>query len=131
MDDTRRIISKQILVDTANAIRAKKGTSSSITPSDFANEIDSIVVTSTSTAAISTKASFNVFTSNLSTKTWTGLRSFNGSEIWTDGENIYYSYQTKHYVLDKATSTWSKKTWYGLSSFAGSNIWTDGENIYY
>ena len=42
MDDTKRIISKQILVDTANAIRTKKGTSSSITPSDFADEIASI-----------------------------------------------------------------------------------------
>lgn len=42
MDDTKRIISKQILVDTADAIRNKKGTSNTITPSDFADEIASI-----------------------------------------------------------------------------------------
>lgn len=42
MDDTKRIISKQILVDTANAIRAKKGTSETMSPSNFANEIASI-----------------------------------------------------------------------------------------
>ena len=25
-------------------------------------------------------------------KTWTGLKSFSGSYVWTDGENIYHSY---------------------------------------
>ena len=50
---------------------------------------------------------------------------------WTDGENIYNSCQTDHYVLNKETSTWEPKTWNGLASFYGSNVWTDGENIYY
>ena len=63
-------------------------------------------------------------------KTWTGLTSFYGSGIWTDGENIYYSNGTTQYVLNKSTSTWSAKTWSGLTSFYGYNIWTDGTNIY-
>ena len=26
------------------------------------------------------------------TKTWSGLTNFSGSHVWSDGENIYYSY---------------------------------------
>ena len=63
-------------------------------------------------------------------KTWKGLTSLNGTNVWTDGENIYYSNNTTQYVLDKETSTWTVKTWNGLSSFVGIDIWTDGENIY-
>ena len=64
-------------------------------------------------------------------KTWTGLTEFNGEYVWTDGENIYYSYGTTKYVLDKLTSTWSVKSWTGLTSIYGNYIWTDGDNIYY
>jgi len=64
-------------------------------------------------------------------KTWNGLSSFNGNNIWTDGEHIYYSYGSNRYILDEPTGTWSVKTWNGLSSFSGDNIWSDGENIYY
>ena len=63
--------------------------------------------------------------------TWTGLTSFYGSYVWTDGTNIYYSSGSTQYVLDKSTSTWSAKTWMGLTSFNGNYIWTDGDNIYY
>ncbi len=63
-------------------------------------------------------------------KTWTGLTNFHGSNVWTDGTNIYYSSSSNQYVLDKTTSAWSTKTWTGLTSFDGSNIWTDGNNIY-
>ena len=65
------------------------------------------------------------------TKTWSGLTNFSGSHVWSDGENIYYSYDEEQYQLDKATSTWTTKTWSGLTSFKGRNIWSDGENIYY
>ena len=64
-------------------------------------------------------------------KTWTGLTSFNGSAIWTDGNNIYYSYGSNHYILDKSTSIWSTKTWSGLTNLVGGNFWTEGDNIYY
>ena len=64
-------------------------------------------------------------------KTWSGATSIHGDYIWTDGENIYYSFGTKHYVLDKTTSIWNTKTWTGLTGFYGDSIWTDGDNIYY
>ena len=66
-----------------------------------------------------------------SLKTWYGLTSFDGRYTWTDGDNIYYSYSSNHYVLDKSTSTWTTKSWTGLTSFVGEHIWTDGDNIYY
>ena len=64
-------------------------------------------------------------------KTWSGLTRFWGSSIWTDGDNIYYSSGSSHYVLNKATSTWSRKTWSGLTNFTVVGIWTDGDNIYH
>ena len=64
-------------------------------------------------------------------KTWSGYMDFNGGNVWTDGENIYCSYNENQYVLDKKTSTWSAKTWSGLTSFNGFFIWNDGKNIYY
>ena len=73
---------------------------------------------------------YNEFNS-WSEKTWNGLTNFNGSHIWTDGENIYYSNGSNHYVLDKSTSTWSTKSWTGLTSFYGNNVWTNDENVYY
>ena len=57
-------------------------------------------------------------------KTWTGLTSFNGDNIWTDGVDYYYSYvnASSSYVLDISTSTWSTMTWNGnLASFSGYN----------
>ena len=64
---------------------------------------------------------------------WTNLTFFYGAFIWTDGDNIYYSYESNHYVLDKSTSTWVSKTWNGIkiSKLTGDNVWTDGDNIYY
>ena len=59
---------------------------------------------------------------------WPPMDGFN---IWTDGENVYYSDGVDQCILDKATSTWSPKTWSGLTTFSGINIWTDGNNIYY
>lgn len=65
-----------------------------------------------------------------SAKTWSGLTEPSTSRIWTDGENIYHSYQAQQYVLDRDTSTWVEKTW-NVENLAGNCIWTDGENIYY
>ena len=64
-------------------------------------------------------------------KTWNGLSSFSGIAVWTDGTDIYFSYNTSHYVLNKTTSTWSAKIWSGLTSFEGYRIWTDGTDTYY
>ena len=67
----------------------------------------------------------------VSLKTWNGLTNFQGSYIWADGVNTYYSYGTDHYVLDKESSTWTPKIWNGLTDFQGNNVWSDGVNIYY
>ena len=66
-----------------------------------------------------------------STKTWSGLTSFYGYYVWSDGVNYYYSSGSNQYVLDTATSTWTAKVWTGLTSFTGSNVWSYGTNVYY
>ena len=66
-------------------------------------------------------------------KTWNGLNPYRNS-IWTDGDNIYSSNGSNHYILDKSTSTWNTKTWsYSTVNpqLSGSGIWTDGSNMYY
>ena len=55
-----------------------------------------------------------------------------GSNVWTDGTNLYYSSNVANAVIDIKNLTLSEKTWIGgPSSLYGENIWTDGENIYY
>ena len=65
-----------------------------------------------------------------SPKTWNGLTNFTGSNVWTDGNNIYYSSGSNQYILDKSTFTWSAKTW-DITDLSGSDVWTDGDNLYY
>ncbi len=60
---------------------------------------------------------------------WLGFTQFDGKNVWTDGENIYYSSSNHQYIL-KGTRTWEIKAW-NISYIAAENIWTDGENIYY
>ena len=71
------------------------------------------------------------YTNNWSAKTWSGSTSVDGNNVWTDGDDIYYSYNGSNYILDEATSTWSVKEWAGLTNFSGNNVWTDGDDIYY
>ena len=71
------------------------------------------------------------FTYNWAVKTWNRLTNFEGNNIWTDGTNIYYSYNDTQYVLNRNSATWSTKAWNGLTNFTGAYVWTDGENIYY
>ena len=66
-----------------------------------------------------------------SQKTWIGINPYQGNDVWTDGENVYYSSDNNQYVLDKSTSTWNVKNWNGLTNFYGTYTWTDGTNIYY
>ena len=64
-------------------------------------------------------------------KTWNGLTSFSGSNVWKDlSGNIYYSAGGLHYQLNKSTSTWTEKTWYGLNNFSGISVWTDNQRIF-
>lgn len=70
-------------------------------------------------------------------KTWNGLPSdvlsrFSGYNVWTDGNNIYYSQSDDQYVLNKSTDTWNVKDWEGYQNLLGGvGIWTDGSNTYY
>lgn len=65
-------------------------------------------------------------------KDWGELTQFDGSYVWTDGKNIYYSHFEQQYQLDKSTSTWNTKNWGNkLTSFDSTDIWTDGNKIYY
>ena len=59
------------------------------------------------------------------------LKINKGTNVWTDGNNTYYSNDTNQYQLDKTSLIWNKKTWVGLTSFNGAKVWTDGTNIYY
>jgi hypothetical protein len=61
----------------------------------------------------------------------TGPTSLDPANIWSDGDNIYYSYNAIQLVLNKQTHIWQKKTWSGITSFLGQNVWSDGETCYY
>ena len=63
--------------------------------------------------------------------TWTGVNSFSGSDIWTDGSNYYYSYENDHYVASIASTKWTKLDWSSEGRVFGNSIWTDGTNCYY
>ncbi len=77
-------------------------------------------------------------------KTWeiknedgtTTTLNINANRLWTDGENVYYSYNSSQYVL--SGDYWVKKTWKCIVDdkestfyFYGSGIWSDGGSIYY
>lgn len=49
-------------------------------------------------------------------KNWNGLTSIDSNHVWTDGEDTYYSYNDKQFILNKNTSTWEIKQWFGVSS---------------
>jgi len=58
----------------------------------------------------------------------------NGFNIWTDGEDIYYSESSQQYIFNKEAQVWKTKVWNNesLYDFSGENyIWNDGENAYY
>ena len=116
-----------------NAISAKGGTvSQGDGLEEFAADIATISMGGITVSSPSRKTMLNsVYTNNWSAMTWTGLTSFNGEYVWTDGTDIYYSSNTSQCKLDKSTYTWSAMTWTGLTNVLGGWIWTDGTDIYY
>lgn len=56
--------------------------------------------------------------------------SWYGSNVWSDGDNLYYSVSTNQYVLDVSTHTWSTMTWNGVNVLNGAYIWSDGVDYY-
>lgn len=63
--------------------------------------------------------------------TWGIAHPSEGNNIWSDGEHVYYSKGSNHYVLNESDMTWSTKTWNVLTNFDGNYVWTDGTDIYY
>ncbi len=68
--------------------------------------------------------------SSMTSMSWNGFDDINGENIWTDGENIYYSENDEQYKLNKETNTWEEISWSGNLFFDGCDIWTDGNDIY-
>lgn len=67
-------------------------------------------------------------------KTWNGLSSFDGNDVFTTNEGIYFVDGNKFYKLDPNTSTWAiydvrtevNDLWAGKS-----HTWSDGNTVYY
>lgn len=68
-------------------------------------------------------------TRDVEAKTWNGLRSFDGRDVWSNLTNIFYSDNNKHYVLDPVSSTWYRID-LGLN-FYGRDVWTDLHGKWY
>lgn len=120
----------------ADAIRAKNGSSDTYTPAQMASAIENIPSGGGGGSQLKIRSTIpkpKVCGKQFTLRPFTNERfDFNPMYIWTDGENIYYSYSSsRQYVLDKSTWTWVDKTWNGTSSIMGCNIWTDGTNIYH
>lgn len=66
-------------------------------------------------------------------KTWNNApNSFNPTDVWTDGDNIYYTSSNSSFIIDTETSTFIPKTWNGsIVPWYGKYMWTDGTNIYH
>lgn len=64
-----------------------------------------------------------------------GLSAVLSSYFWTDGERLFCSTGSEHYVLDSSSTptifNWNTISWTGIAAFRGSGIWSDGTNIYY
>jgi len=79
-----------------------------------------------------------------SEKTWVGFEPEYGAPIWTDGKNVYYTYEDnsypgKHqeYVLNPGTGAWEEHIWdidFLQGQYSGvmaDRIWHDGKHTYF
>ena len=80
-------------------------------------------------------------------KKWSGLDNFEGDNVWSDDNKIFYSNGSQQYILNKETSTWETikmftdpKERYAKPEQVNTNtelklfrenIWTDGTDTYY
>lgn len=94
----------------------------------------------------STTRILNGYVLDPSTSTWSSVTfsnltanlSFDGENVWTDGQNTYYQSQSGNmdgFILLPDSRTWAayKTPWTGTTTVTPTpiNIWTDGSNIYY
>lgn len=73
------------------------------------------------------------FRLNVSTSNWDNagfVANMTGYNVWTDGDDVYYSSSKQQLIFNKTAGTWSTKTWSGLTNFDGSAVWTDGTKFY-
>ena len=125
---------KAAKTEIANAITAKGGT---VGANDGLEDFASDIATIPSGGGTKLLQNINGVPSGKKLKkkfwetvTFTGFTDISEGFIWTDGENTYYSNQSKQYTLNKETLTWVTKSWNKTITF-GNRTWTDGENIYY
>jgi hypothetical protein len=128
-EDEGKVVSNGELVAQTSATYTENGTYDTTTKNSVTVDVASSSGVTLGVGRAHT--CIQMFNNTWTTKTWNGFSDINGSGIWTDGVNIYYSESSNQYVLDKATSTWTTKTWNGFSDINGSGIWTDGDNVYY
>lgn len=63
-------------------------------------------------------------------KSWSGISSFYGKNVWTDGLHIYCYYDGYTYMLSE--STWTQQTFSGFNSVDDvSKIWHYGDKTFY
>lgn len=73
----------------------------------------------------------NQETGNWDVKIWNGIDSFNGDDVWTDGNKIYISEDDgTNYVLNNETDTWSEQLW-NIDNIIVESIWNNGDTVYY
>ena len=65
-------------------------------------------------------------TSTWTSKSWGGLLSFRGNNVWHFGNDIYYSYDSTQYK--KSGNNWRSVSW-GIS-FKGEDVWDVDGNKY-
>lgn len=59
------------------------------------------------------------------------IDNFDSLSVWTDSENIYYSYGDIQLTLNKQSLMWDNKEWVNKPlELYGYNVWTDTKNIY-
>ena len=139
---TVKVGSTNIVASGEDTIEFVAGSNITLTP-DASNKRVTITASSNETEVIDSSLSLRArvklntaISQNdlliVNDKTWSGLTSYYGYDVWTDGDDIYHSTSSNGtYVLDKSTGTWSTKTWNGFNQIVGDHVWTDGENIYY
>ena len=84
----------------------------------------------------STNYVFNKSTHKWTTKTWSGLTSFEGQDVWIDlVGRVFYSNGQQQYELNPLTSTWTAKNWSVPSSgmlnqLKGRYIWKTDTDVH-
>lgn len=64
---------------------------------------------------------------------WTSSASIDGSDVWTNGNEMFYSSNGTNLIFKESVSVdgWVAKTWTGLTNFSGQYVWTDNEETVY